>query len=135
LTGGVLLPLLTGMKAFQYPSPLHAKQIMTLVPEVKASILLATDTFINQYARVASPDDFRTLQFIVCGAEKVRDETHHLFDTRFGGVPVLEGYGATEAAPVVAVNQPDNNRRGTVGKLLPAMEARVEPVEGIERGG
>ncbi|HZV85379.1 MAG TPA: AMP-binding protein, partial [Brevundimonas sp.] len=56
LTGGVLLPLLQGLKAFQYPSPLHAKQIVELLPQVKASILFATDTFLNQYARVAGPD-------------------------------------------------------------------------------
>ncbi|WP_054112040.1 AMP-binding protein [Brevundimonas sp. AAP58] len=135
LTGGVVLPLLNGLKAFQYPSPLHAKQIVSLLAEVKASILFATDTFLNQWARVASPDDFRTLQFVVGGAEKVRDETHHLFNTKFGGVKLLEGYGATEAAPVVAVNHPDRNRPGTVGQLLPGMEARIEPVEGITEGG
>jgi acyl-[acyl-carrier-protein]-phospholipid O-acyltransferase / long-chain-fatty-acid--[acyl-carrier-protein] ligase len=135
LTGGVVLPLLNGLKAFQYPSPLHAKQIVSLLAEVKASILFATDTFLNQWARVASPDDFRTLQFVVGGAEKVRDETHHLFNTKFGGVKLLEGYGATEAAPVVAVNHPDRNRPGTVGQLLPGMEARIEPVEGITDGG
>src|SRR5262249_50303544 len=50
LTGGVLLPLLTGMKAFEYPSPLHVKIIPTLVRETGASILLATDTFVHQYA-------------------------------------------------------------------------------------
>ncbi|HYE43414.1 MAG TPA: AMP-binding protein, partial [Caulobacteraceae bacterium] len=110
LTGGVLLPILTGMKAFEYPSPLHTKQIPPLLKEVGASILLATDTFVNQYARVGDPADFSTLEFIVCGAEKVRDETHNLFS-----VPVLEGYGATEAAPVVAVNKPTDNRKGTVG--------------------
>ncbi|WP_051651203.1 AMP-binding protein [Brevundimonas bacteroides] len=135
LTGGVVLPLLNGLKAFQYPSPLHAKQIVSLLADVKASILFATDTFLNQWARVASPDDFRTLQFVVGGAEKVRDETHHLFNTKFGGVKLLEGYGATEAAPVVAVNHPDRNRPGTVGQLLPGMEARLEPVEGITDGG
>ena len=99
LTGGVLLPMLTGMKAFQYPSPLHAKQIVELLPEVKASIVFATDTFLNQWARVAGPDDFRTLEFVVAGAEKVRDETYHLFNTKFRGLKLLEGYGATEAAP------------------------------------
>jgi acyl-[acyl-carrier-protein]-phospholipid O-acyltransferase/long-chain-fatty-acid--[acyl-carrier-protein] ligase len=99
LTGGVLLPILHGMKAFQYPSPLHAKQIVELLPQVKASILFATDTFLNQYARVAAADDFATLQFVVAGAERVRDETHHLFNTRFHGLKLLEGYGATEAAP------------------------------------
>jgi acyl-[acyl-carrier-protein]-phospholipid O-acyltransferase/long-chain-fatty-acid--[acyl-carrier-protein] ligase len=72
LTGGVLLPLLTGMKAFEYPSPLHVKIIPTLVRQTGANILLATDTFVNQYARSADPDDLKGLQFIVCGAEKVR---------------------------------------------------------------
>lgn len=135
LTGGVLLPLLQGMKAFQYPSPLHAKQIVELLPQVKASILFATDTFLNQYARVAGPDDFATLEFVVAGAERVRDETHHLFNTRFHGLKLLEGYGATEAAPVVAVNHPDRNRPGTVGQILPGMEWRLDAVEGIDEGG
>ncbi|MBA3049431.1 MAG: AMP-binding protein [Brevundimonas sp.] len=135
LTGGVLLPILHGMKAFQYPSPLHAKQIVELLPDVKASILFATDTFLNQYARVAAPDDFATLQFVVAGAEKVRPETHHLFNTRFHGLKLLEGYGATEAAPVVAVNHPDRNRPGTVGQMMPGMEWRIDPVDGIPEGG
>ena len=135
LTGGVILPLLQGMKAFEYPSPLHAKQITDLLPQVKASILFATDTFLNQYARVAEPGDFATLQFVVAGAEKVRDETRAIFNTKFGGVELLEGYGATEAAPVVAVNHPDRNRPGTVGQILPGIEYRLEPVEGITGGG
>ena len=135
LTGGVLLPLLQGMRAFQYPSPLHAKQIVELLPDVKPSILFATDTFLNQWARLAGPDDFDSLQFVVAGAERVRDETHHLFNTRFHGLKLLEGYGATEAAPVVAVNHPDRNRPGCVGQMLPGMEWRIERVQGIELGG
>ncbi|CAN7180687.1 AMP-binding protein [Brevundimonas sp. LjRoot202] len=135
LTGGVLLPLLQGLKAFQYPSPLHAKQIVELLPQVKASILFATDTFLNQYARVAGANDFSTLKFVVAGAERVRDETHHLFNTRFHGLKLLEGYGATEAAPVVAVNHPDRNRPGTVGQILPGIDWRLDPVEGIDEGG
>jgi acyl-[acyl-carrier-protein]-phospholipid O-acyltransferase/long-chain-fatty-acid--[acyl-carrier-protein] ligase len=55
--------------------------------------------------------------------------------SRFGALPVLEGYGATEASPVIAVNKPTDNRRGTVGGLLPAMETRLEPVPGIPVGG
>jgi len=134
LTGGVILPILNGLKTFQYPSPLHAKQIVALLAEVNTAVLFATDTFLNQWARVAGPDDFRTVRFVVAGAERVRDETHHLFNTKFGGVKLLEGYGATEASPVVAVNHPDRNRPGSVGQLLPGMEARLEPVEGIKEG-
>jgi acyl-[acyl-carrier-protein]-phospholipid O-acyltransferase/long-chain-fatty-acid--[acyl-carrier-protein] ligase len=135
LTGGVLLPILTGMKAFQYPSPLHVKQIPPLVKDTKASILLATDTFVNQYARSAEPGELSGLKFVVCGAEKVRDETHNLVAERFGPVPLLEGFGATEASPVIAVNTPPDNRRGTVGPVLPAIEVRLDPVDGIPVGG
>ena len=127
----LMLPLLRGMRGFHYPSPLHFKQIPGLVRETGAAVLFGTDTFVNQYARAAAEGDLTGLKFLVCGAEKVRDETHRMFP----GVPVLEGYGATEASPVIAVNQPDHNRAGTVGRLLPGLEARVEPVEGVAEGG
>jgi len=135
LTGGVLLPILNGMKAFQYPSPLHTKQIPPLIRDSEAAILLATDTFVNQYARAAEPGELSGLKFVVCGAEKVRDETHNLIAERFGPIPLLEGYGATEASPVIAVNKPTDNRRGTVGGVLPGVETRLEPVNGIPGGG
>ncbi len=135
LTGGALLPLLTGLKTFQYPSPLHIKQIPPLVKDSRANVLFATDTFINQYARSAAPGELSDLTFVVCGAEKVREETHNLITEKFGPIPLLEGYGATECSPVIAVNKPTDNRRGTVGGLLPGMETRLEPVEGIPGGG
>jgi acyl-[acyl-carrier-protein]-phospholipid O-acyltransferase/long-chain-fatty-acid--[acyl-carrier-protein] ligase len=135
LTAGVMLPILCGLKAFEYPSPLHTKIIVDLLRDTKASILLATDTFLNQYIRAADASAFATLKFVVCGAERVREETHHLMADRFGDLPILEGYGATEASPVISVNKPLDNRRGTVGGLLPFVETRLEPVPGIPRGG
>lgn len=135
LTGGALLPILTGLKTVQYPSPLHIKQIPPLVKDTKANVLFATDTFINQYARSAAPDELSGLTFVVCGAEKVREETHNLIHEKFGPIPLLEGYGATECSPVIAVNKPGDNRRGTVGGLLPGVETRLEPVQGIPGGG
>jgi acyl-[acyl-carrier-protein]-phospholipid O-acyltransferase/long-chain-fatty-acid--[acyl-carrier-protein] ligase len=135
LTAGALLPILNGIKAFQYPSPLHVKQIPPLIRDTGASVLFATDTFINQYARSSDHGELSGLKFVVCGAEKVRDETHNLIADRFGPIPLLEGFGATEASPVIAVNQPPDNRRGTVGRIVPGMETRLDPVEGIPVGG
>jgi acyl-[acyl-carrier-protein]-phospholipid O-acyltransferase/long-chain-fatty-acid--[acyl-carrier-protein] ligase len=135
LTGGAILPLLSGMKSFQYPSPLHVKQIPPLIRDSGAAILLATDTFVGQYARNAEPGDLSGLKFVVCGAERVRDETHDLVGERFGGVPLVEGYGATEASPVIAVNQPGHNKRGSVGGFVPGVSYRIDPVEGIREGG
>ncbi len=135
LTIGVVLPLLYGVKAFEYPSPLHTKIIPGLIKEIGADLLLATDTFVNQYARAAEPDDLSGLQFVVCGAERVREETHNLMAERFAGVWVLEGYGATEAAPVIAANRPGKMKRGTVGHLLPGIESRVEPIPGVPGDG
>lgn len=133
LTGGLLLPLLTGHKGFLYPSPLHFKIIPKLVKETGANVLLATDTFAYQYARSGDGDDLKSLKFIVCGAERVRKETRDLFEKKLG-VLLLEGYGATEASPVIAVNKPDANSPGTVGTILPGIETKLEKVPGINEG-
>ena len=135
LTAGIVLPIIRGLRSFQYPSPLHYKIIPELVRETKASVLLSTDTFVNQYARSAQgAEDLSGLAFIVCGAERVRPETHDLVAERFG-VTLVEGYGVTEASPVVAVNKPTDNRRGAAGQLLPGLEARLEPMPGVPGGG
>ena len=133
LTGGMLLPMLRGHKAFQYPSPLHFKIVPELVRETKASVLLATDTFAYQFARAARDGDLNSLAFIVCGAERVREETREIYKRRFN-VALIEGYGATEAAPVISVNQPTDNRPGSVGRILPGVEVRLEDVPGIADG-
>jgi acyl-[acyl-carrier-protein]-phospholipid O-acyltransferase/long-chain-fatty-acid--[acyl-carrier-protein] ligase len=135
LTVGTVMGPLLGLKAFQYPSPLHTKMVVDLVRESGARILLATDTFMGQYARAAGPDDLSGLTLAVCGAEKVRESTRTLLAEKFPGVILLEGYGATEAAPVISANKAHDNRPGSIGALMPGMEMRLEPMEGIPQGG
>ena len=134
LTGGMILPLVYGVKLFLYPSPLHYKIIPKAVAKTKPTILFGTDTFLTGYARMAKDQDFTSLRLVVSGAEAVKPETVRTWKDRFSA-DVLEGFGMTEAAPVVAVNTPDEQRTGTVGKLLPGVETRIEPVDGIEEGG
>ncbi|MGE0530519.1 MAG: AMP-binding protein [Hyphomonadaceae bacterium] len=133
LTGGVMLPIFTGHKTFLFPSPLAVKEIPKLIKETGANVFFATDTFAQQYARNAADGDLSCIQLMVCGAERVKPETRELYVQRFG-VELLEGYGATEASPVIAVNIPGRNKHGTVGPFIPGIEWRLEPVPGIEGG-
>ena len=134
LTGGTLLPLLSGVRTFFYPSPLHYRIVPELIYDTDSTIAFGTDTFLTGWARFAHPYDFYAMRYIFSGAEKVREETRRLYAERFG-VRVLEGYGATETAPVLALNTPMHNRPGAAGRLLPGIAHRLEPVEGIPEGG
>lgn len=134
LTAGTILPLVTGMRLFLYPSPLHYKLIPEVARRLKPTVMFGTDTFLAQYARTASDGDFSSLRFVVAGAEAVKPETRRVWRERFH-TAIIEGYGLTEAAPVAAVNTAIHNREGTVGRLLPGMRMRIEPVEGVAEGG
>jgi acyl-[acyl-carrier-protein]-phospholipid O-acyltransferase/long-chain-fatty-acid--[acyl-carrier-protein] ligase len=133
LTAGTLMPLLSGMKSVLYPSPLHYKQIPKLIKETKATLLFSTDTFLQGYARAADEGDTDSLRYVVAGAERVKEATREMWSR--GGTEILEGYGATECSPVISCNLPDQKQHGSVGRLLPGIETRLLPVEGIAEGG
>ncbi|MEM9224282.1 MAG: AMP-binding protein [Pseudomonadota bacterium] len=130
---GLILPLVLGQRLVLHPSPLRAKEVAARIAATKANVLLATDTFLRQYARAGDPGSLASLEFAVCGAERVRHETRELVRSRFG-FEVVEGYGVTETSPVLAANHPDDIRDGTVGRLLPGIEARLVRVEGLDNG-
>jgi acyl-[acyl-carrier-protein]-phospholipid O-acyltransferase/long-chain-fatty-acid--[acyl-carrier-protein] ligase len=134
LTGGTIMPLLAGIPIFMYPSPLHYRIVPELIYQTGSTILFGTDTFLTGYARSAHAYDFRTLRLIVAGAEAVKERTRQVYMERYG-IRLLEGYGVTETAPVLAMNTPMANRQGTVGRLSPLMQYKLDPVPGIDEGG
>lgn len=133
LAGGMVMPMTKGLRSFQYPNPLDGKNIPKLVYFYDTTIMFGTDTFLNLYARNATDKDFSSLSrgMVFAGAERLQDETYDTWVDRFG-VRVNNAYGLSEAAPAVAINVPGAHKRGTVGKLLPGLEAKLEPVPDME---
>ena len=134
LTVGTILPILSGVKTYFYPSPLHYRIIPEVAYSIQATAILGTDTFLYGYGRRAHPYDFFPVRFAVVGGEKLKERTAELWMKKFG-VRIFEGYGTTETAPVLSVNTPMFYKENTVGRLLPHIEYRLEEVNGVRDGG
>lgn len=143
LTCTLWLPLIAGRPACFVPNPLDGKLVGETIAKEKATLLFATPTFLLNYLRRCEAADFKTMRFIVAGAEKLKPKLIDSFEKKFGICP-CEGYGATECAPLISFNVPDvevaggkqiGTKEGTVGHTIPGMAVRVldvnsgEPVE------
>jgi acyl-[acyl-carrier-protein]-phospholipid O-acyltransferase/long-chain-fatty-acid--[acyl-carrier-protein] ligase len=133
-TAGMVLPLITGTRLHLYISPLHYRAIPEIAYRNDCTVLFGTGTFLSYYAAYANPIDFSRLRYVISGGEKLSPEVARVWIEKFG-LRIFEGYGCTECAPVISLATPSAYRGGTVGRFLPAIEYRIEPVKGIEKGG
>jgi acyl-[acyl-carrier-protein]-phospholipid O-acyltransferase/long-chain-fatty-acid--[acyl-carrier-protein] ligase len=134
LCTGAFMPLSAGMPIAFYPTPLHYKKIPLYAYETKSTIILGTNAFLAGYAKNADEFDFFEARYVICGGDKLRQGTSDLWMKKFG-VRVIEGYGVTEASPVVGVNRPGHYKSGSIGKPLPCISPSLAPVEGVKGAG
>ncbi len=126
-----------GPRGVYHFNPLDARQIGKLAEKYKATVLLGTPTFLRSYIRRIEPEQFKTLDVVVVGAEKMPADLFEEFEKRFGVRPV-EGYGATELSPLVSVNIPPSRStakfqldrvEGSVGRPLPGISTKIVSTE------
>lgn len=133
-------PLLGGPRVVTYPSPLDTPKLAETIERHRLELLITTPTFLRAFLRKAKPEQLKSLKLVVTGAEKLPPDLVRDFEEKFG-IQVCEGYGMTEASPVVAVNLPDlppsrmnpdgvlARRLGSVGRMIPGLTARIRDPE------
>lgn len=131
---GIMVPMVRGIFCFNYPSPLHYRVIPSLIYDRSSTVFCATNTFLNGYMHYAQPADFGSLKLLIVGGEKLQLSTMKACAEKFSTL-VVEGYGVTECSPVIGVNTKFDNKPGSIGRPLPGIQTRLEPVPGIKEGG
>lgn len=129
-------PMVADICIVSYPSPLDTRKLAEVIEAENVDVLVGSATFLRPFLRRARPEQLAGLKFAVAGAERLPDDLFSAFKERFG-VDIMQGYGLTETSPVLSVNRPADatsgvseiSRLGTVGVLMPGIEAKIVSVD------
>jgi acyl-[acyl-carrier-protein]-phospholipid O-acyltransferase/long-chain-fatty-acid--[acyl-carrier-protein] ligase len=122
------LPLYHGMTIIHYANPVDYKTVCKIIREEEPTMMVGTPSFLRGYLLKSEPGDFRSMRLVVSGADKCPDALREGFLEKHG-IILYEGYGTTETSPVISANAPHRNRPGSVGRVVPDVEVRIEDLE------
>ena len=128
ITVNLWAPIYHGMTIVTYPNPLDFRRVCEIVRDEKPTIMVGTPSFLRGYLLKSEKGDFESIKLAISGADKCPDALREGFLKKHN-IVLLEGYGTTETSPVISVNTPDQNRPGSVGKVIPGVEVRIENYE------
>lgn len=116
------------MTIVTYANPLEYKNIVNIIKQEKPTIMVGTPSFLSGYLRSSKTGDFKSLRFVISGADKCPDTLREGYQKRHD-ITLYEGYGTTETSPVISVNSPENNKPGSIGKPIPDVQVKIENYE------
>lgn len=128
LTVNLWTPLHFGMTIVTYANPLEYKNIVNIIKQEKPTIMVGTPSFLSGYLRSSKTGDFKSLRFVISGADKCPDTLREGYQKKHD-ITLYEGYGTTETSPVISVNSPENNKPGSIGKPIPDVQVKIENYE------
>ncbi|MCX5713596.1 MAG: long-chain fatty acid--CoA ligase [Candidatus Omnitrophica bacterium] len=135
------LPLLVGAKIILMKSVRPFKRIIRAIRKNRVDVFVGVPSIYNILANIKLPKVlnsplirlFNPLKVCVSGAAALPAETFRAFERKFR-IPLLEGYGLTEASPVVTINPlKDKRMPGSIGKVLTKnIDVKIVDVNGNE---
>lgn len=127
-TGNLWTPIYHGMTIISYANPLDYKTICTIVREEKPTLMVGTPSFFKGYLHNSESGDFQSVRIALTGADRCPDSLRKGFMEKHK-LPLLDAYGTTETSPAISVNTHEFNRPGSVGRVLPGVQVRIENYE------
>jgi acyl-[acyl-carrier-protein]-phospholipid O-acyltransferase/long-chain-fatty-acid--[acyl-carrier-protein] ligase len=128
LTVNLWLAFVKGMTMVSYANPTEFATICKIAREEKPTLMVGTPSFFWGYLQKSEPGDFESVRIMVAGADKCPDALREGYMKKHG-VTLMEGYGATETSPVVSANSLEFNRPGSIGKVIPNVQVKIEHLD------
>jgi long-chain-fatty-acid--[acyl-carrier-protein] ligase len=122
LTVTVLLPMLANAQVAYHPNPTEPDALAKIISAYRITILLGTPTFVGGILRVADVKQLVSVRLAVTGAEKCPQQVYDLLSQKCPQAVILEGYGVTECSPIISLNDENDPRPFSIGKVLPSLK-------------
>lgn len=129
LMGTIILPLCSGLRTVYHTNPTESLTLAKIIEKGKVTLTIGTPTFINGILQAGTPKQLNSLRRVFTGAEQCPEGVEQLLTEKAPSAKLCEGYGITECSPLVSINDPDNVRKGTIGKVLPSIQYRLVHAE------
>lgn len=129
-TASVLYPLYCGARVAIIENFI-LKDMLKLIRTEKLTDIYIVPSICTLLTKLAEPADLSSLRLVVCGGAPLPLELAKSFTNKFK-MPICEAYGLSEASPMVTINPTGHAKQGSIGPLMPGIEARFIDSEGLD---